>query len=66
MSMTTAPVTAGGSSAPTHAEPQKCTVTPTSKRIAPAPRIAPVTDAELPPCALMAATEAINAALVPR
>ncbi len=66
ISITTAPVTAGGSTSRTNWLPPKCTSTPTAARISPAMRIAPVTWAESPPCARIAATAATNEAEVPR
>ena len=66
ISMTTAPVTAGGSTLWIMPEPEKWTSTPTSSSTMPATMIAPVTSAESPPCARIAATPATNEALVPR
>ena len=66
MSMTTAPVTAGGSTLWMTWEPPKCTARPTRASTMPATMIAPVTSAESPPWARIAATPATKEALVPR
>ena len=66
MSMTTAPVTTGGSTLCSTEEPRKWMATPTSASTRPATRIAPVTSAESPPLARIAATPPTNAADVPR
>ena len=67
MSMTTAPVMTGGSTARTTCAPTKCTMTPTTARMSPATRIAPVTCAEslFELCARIATTAATNEAEVP-
>ena len=66
ISITTAPVTAGGSRAWMNRAPAKWTSTPTRASTIPATMIEPVTSAESPPCARIAATLATNEALVPR
>ena len=66
ISMTTAPVTAGGSTLWIRPAPAKWTSTPTASSTRPQTRIAPVTSAESPPCVRIAATPATNEALVPR
>lgn len=65
MSMTTAPLTAGGSTFCTTPPPAKCTMTPTTISTAPAMRMEPVTSLELPPWARIAATAATKDAEVP-
>ena len=67
ISMTTAPVTAGGSTlwmipGPDEVDQRR----PTSASTMPATMIAPVTSAESPPWARIAATPATKDALVPR
>ena len=66
MSMTTAPVTTGGSTLWSTAEPRKWMSTPTSRSTRPATRIAPVTSEEVPPFTRIAVTPPTNAADVPR
>src|SRR5690625_14169 len=66
MSITTPPVTAGGSQRLSGAVPTKCTSTPTTSSTRPATRRAPVTSEESPPGARMAPTPATNAAEVPK
>ncbi len=66
ISMTTAPVTDGGRTALTYFAPPKWTRIPTRARMTPAIRMDPVTSAESPPCALIAATAATKEADVPR
>ncbi len=66
ISITTAPVTAGGSTVWMRPEPATCTSTPTAASTSPATRMDPVTSAESPPWARMAATLATKDALVPR
>ena len=67
ISMTTAPVTAGGRIRWIQCAPAKWTMMPTiAASTMPPTMIAPVTSAESPPCARIAATLATNDALVPR
>jgi hypothetical protein len=66
ISMTTAPVTAGGSTLLTTPMPAKWMRTPTSASTTPATRIAPTTSLESPPLRRIAATPPTNEALVPR
>jgi hypothetical protein len=66
MSMTTAPVTAGGSTRLTTPMPAKWISTPTRARTTPATRMAPTTSPESPPLVRIAATPPTNEALVPR
>ena len=66
ISMTTAPVTAGGRMRWIQCAPAKWTMTPTIASAMPPIMIAPVTSAESPPWARIAATLATNDALVPR
>ena len=66
ISMTTAPVTAGGRTLWISPEPAKCTSTPTARSTRPATMIAPVTSAESPPWARIATTPPTKEALVPR
>ncbi len=67
MSMTTAPVTTGGSTLCRTVDPRKWMSTPTSASTTPATRIAPVTVAEVAPsCARIATTAPTNEAEVPR
>ena len=66
MSMTTAPVTTGGSTACSTRKPRKWMMTPQTASTAPATRMAPVTEAESPPWARIAATPPTNDADVPR
>jgi len=66
MSMTTAPVTAGGSTLLTTRAPRKWMATPTSASTIPETRIAPTTSEESPPWARTANTPPTNEALVPR
>ncbi len=66
MSMTTAPVTTGGSTLCSTADPAKWIATPTSASTTPATRIAPVTSADVPPWARIAATAPTKLADVPR
>ena len=66
MSITTAPVTTGGSTWCSTVEPRKWIATPTAMSTSPETRIAPVTSWESPPLARMAATPPTNAADVPR
>ena len=66
ISMTTAPVTTGGSTACSTREPAKWMPTPQASSTRPAIRIAPVTSGEVPPCARMATTPPTNEAEVPR
>ncbi len=66
MSMTTAPVTTGGSTLCSTAEPAKWIATPTRASTTPATRIAPVTSCEVPPWALIATTAPTKLAEVPR
>lgn len=66
ISMTTAPVTAGGSTRCTSRAPARCTNTPIASSTRPETMIAPVTAAESPPAARIAATPPTKAALVPR
>src|SRR6478609_1630527 len=66
ISMTTAPLTTGGSTRRTTCPPTTCTTMPTTARVTPATRIAPVTDAVLPPAARIATTAPTKLAGVPR
>jgi hypothetical protein len=66
MSMTTAPVTTGGSTACSTREPRKWMATPHAASTRPAIRIAPVTSAESPACCRIATTPPTNEAEVPR
>ncbi len=66
ISMTTAPVTAGGRMRWIQWAPAKWTIRPTTASVIPPIMIAPVTSAESPPWARMAATLATKDALVPR
>src|SRR5664279_5409511 len=56
ISMTTAPLTTGGNTVRTARPPTRWMSTPTAARVRPATRMAPVTDAEVPPVARMATT----------
>ena len=66
MSITTAPVTAGGRIAEIARAPPRCTASPTRASTTPVTAIAPVTSALVPPSARTAATTPTNEALVPR
>jgi hypothetical protein len=66
ISITTAPVTTGGSTRCSTDEPRKWIATPASASTTPAIRIAPVTSEESPPCARIATTAPTKDALVPR
>ena len=66
MSITTAPVTAGGNTSWMNPAPRKWIATPHAASTAPATRIAPVTEASSPPAARIATTAPTNEALVPR
>ena len=67
MSMTTAPVTTGGSTVCSTLEPRKWMATPTSASTTPATRIAPVTVADVAPfMARIATTAPTKLAEVPR